>query len=339
MLPRPDEIAAAFGLGQPLGAPRPLANGDGPSATSVLATDRGRWVVKTGRLLGDWQCRHAHHAHRLEQAALAAGVPLPRPVEPPEPAVGAWHRFADGPEIVRVTPWAEGHDLRTADAADTSLPDAARWTGDVLGRIALLGLDAGTDLDDNSPVHPMTDWHAWVAEAETGGHAVARPARALLPVIDEATALILHALEERPRTVLVHGDTSRANILRTPAGYLLLDWDSVTAEVPWWETVSVAFRFATPFNGPMAEGDPRVVRPVIKGYLARGAPGGPAEVSAFAGLLRSQLASLAWCLWLSLGHRGAGPAQRAFGLRFVASAAEHLPRVLASLERWTALLR
>ncbi|MDG9704657.1 phosphotransferase enzyme family protein [Streptomyces sp. DH37] len=334
----PSGIAAAFGLGRPLGGPRPLANGDHPSGTRVLTTERGRWTVKTGRLLGDWHREEMRRTHRLESAALAAGVPMPRPVEPPRPAAGYWHVPAGG-EAVRVTEWVEGHDLRRYGPADASLAEAAGWTGRTLGRIALLGLEDADGRDGGRPPHPVDEWREWVAEAEAGGHAVAAPARSLLPVVEEATALVLEALRERPRAVLVHGDVSRANVLRTPAGFALIDWDSAGAEVPWWDAVGVAFRFATPFNGPAAEGDPRVVRPLVEGYLDRGGPAGPADASAFAGMLRGQLASTAWCLWLALGHRRADAARRAFGLDLVTAAARELPRVLRSLDRWAALLR
>lgn len=346
------DIAAAFGLGRPLGALRPLGNGGHPSATGVLTTERGRWVVKTGRLIGDWQRHQAVRAHRLETGALAAGIGIPRPVEPPSPAVGHWYH-PGGQDLVRVTEWVEGHDLRgpgMGSAAD--LADAARWVGATLGRVALLGSGAvGADPvspdsvsprpadDGRSALHPMADWRTWVAEAEAGDGPVARPARSLLPVIEEATVLIERAERDRPPVVPVHGDTSRANVLRTPGGYVLIDWDSAGAEVPWWETVGVAFRFATDFNGPTAEADARVVRPLIESYLEQGAPGGATDVSAFAGMLRSQLASVAWCLWLALGHRGADASQRAFGLGLVTSAERQLPRVLRSLDAWTALLR
>jgi Ser/Thr protein kinase RdoA (MazF antagonist) len=335
----PVDLATAFGLGRPLGEPRPLANGDHPSGTRVLTTDRGRWVVKTDRLIGDWQRRQARLVHRLESAALAAGVPMPRPVRPPPPAVGSWHNPA-GQDLVRVTEWVDGHDLRQPSAERSpSLVAAAEWVGASIGRVALLGLAAEPGHDEDGSPHAMADWREWVAEAEAGDHAVAGPARSLLPAIEEATALIRHARRDRPRTVLVHGDTSQANVLRTPTGYALIDWDGARAEVPWREAVSVAFRFTTPFNGPTAEGDARVVRPLIDAYLGQGAPAGPADASAFAGMLRSQLAVIAWCLWLALGHRQADAAQRAFGLRIVSSAARGLPRTLRSLDRWAALLR
>ncbi|MFC8828157.1 phosphotransferase enzyme family protein [Streptomyces sp. NPDC057137] len=340
MLLDASEIARAFGVGRPLGVLRPLSNGDHPSSTCVLDTDRGRWVVKTSRLHGDWQRSQARESHRLESAALAAGIAMPRPVEPPSPAVGYWHN-PSGADLVRVTEWVDGHDLRRSGGAASaaSLPDAAQWVGSTLARIALLGLNSDGDDTGRKPLHSMDDWRAWIAEAEAGTHPVARPARSLLPIIEDATTLIGQAERNRPPLVPVHADISQANVLRTPDGYVLIDWDGTGREVPWWETVSVAFRFTTPFNGPMAEGDARVVRPLIDAYLAEGGPAGAPDISAFAGMLRSQLAVTAWSLWLALGHRQADAAQRAFGLRIVTTASHDLPQVLRSLDRWTGLLR
>jgi hypothetical protein len=332
-------VAAAFGLGRPLGQWRPLAFGDHPSDSRVLTTTRGRWVVRTDRLLSDWHRRHAHRVHRLESAAWEAGIPMPRPVAPPSPAIGYWHNPA-GDTLVRVSEWLEGHDLRQLGATPTvALTEAAEWVGAMLARIALLGTEGDAGPDDESVLHSLAEWQEWVAEAEAGDHAVATPARSLLPVIEEATTLVQEAQRNRPQTILVHGDTSQANVLRTPTGYALIDWEGARADVPWWEAVSVAFRFATPFNGPSADGDPRVVHPLITAYLGQGGPAGPADVSAFAGMARSQLAVIAWCLWLALGHRQADSTRRAFGLRIVTSAAQDMPQVMRSLDRWAMLLR
>jgi hypothetical protein len=330
-------IADAFGLGRLLDAPRPLANGSHPSVTRVLVTERGRWVVKTDELLGDWWLRRTERVHRLESAALAAGIPMARPVPPPEPALGYWYRTGNGPELVRVSAWVEGHDLR--GPKDGGLVDTARWAGDTLGRIALLGLPGDADGEDEDPVHSLAEWREWVDEAVTADHPVAVPARTLLPVIEDATALVTDALRDAPPSALVHGDTSQANILRTPTGYALIDWDATRADVPWWEAVNVAFQFTGSDNGPSAEADPEVVRAVLGGYAGRGAPVGPADVSSFAGMLRGQLHVTAWALWLALGHRGDDPERRAFGLRIITEAAREMPRVLRSLDSWTTLLR
>ncbi|MEU5384235.1 aminoglycoside phosphotransferase family protein [Kitasatospora cineracea] len=279
--------------------------------------------------------RQARRVHRLQRAARAAGIAMPPPVPPPAPAVGYWHRpDPDAPDVVRVSGWLDGHDLR-GPGAGAEAPAATGWVGRTLARIARLDTGGGTP----EPPHPLAEWQQWVAEAEAGGLPVAAPARALLPAVADATALVADAQRTAPAAVLVHGDTSRANVLRTPDGYALIDWETARLEVPWWEAVDVALRFATPSSSPTVAPDPRTVRPLLTAYLDAGGPPGPADPTAFAGLLRSQLAFTAWCLWLALGHRAATPEQRAFGLRLVTATARDLPRVLRSLAGWTALLR
>ncbi|MFJ4677818.1 phosphotransferase [Kitasatospora sp. NPDC088783] len=329
-------VAAAFGLGRPSGPWRSLDNGGAPTDSRLLVTSRGRWTVRTGRLLSDWHLEQARRVHRLQRAALAAGIAMPRPVEPPAPAVGYWHRpSVDERTVVRVSAWLDGHDLRQAGVdANADATAATGWVGRTLARIA--GLDTGGGEPD--PPHPVAEWREWVAEAEAGGLPVAAPARALLPVVADATALVHDAMRAAPAAVLVHGDTSRANVLRTPDGYALIDWETARAEVPWWEAVDVAFRFATPVNGPTVAPDPRLVRPLLAAYLHADGPPGPADPSAFAGLLRSQLAFTAWSLWLALGHRAATPEQRAHGLRIVTATARDLPGIIRSLDGWTTLL-
>ena len=74
-----------------------------------------------------------------------------------------------------------------------------------------------------------------MAEAEAADHPVTAPTCSPLPVIEEATTLVWEAQRNHPRTVLVHGDTSQANVLRPPTGYALIDWEGARADVPWWE--------------------------------------------------------------------------------------------------------
>jgi hypothetical protein len=99
-------IAAAFGLGIPTG---PLvAVAGGPSAlhrSALLATGRDRFAVKVlGRGHAD-DVEASEVPVRLELAALAAGVPLPRPWNPAEEvaaAVVSWSAAAHGEPDERV---------------------------------------------------------------------------------------------------------------------------------------------------------------------------------------------------------------------------------------------
>lgn len=337
-----EQVADAFGLGVVLDD-RPLANGDRPAVTRIVSTTNGRWVVKYDRLgspdrpdLAEWQRTKAWTVHRLESAAAAAGIPMPRPVQPPEPSVGFWYAPSDaGGELVRVTTWVEGRDLRDGHVHDEEL---ASWLGGVLARIAQL--DVAVDQDaDASPVHPLDEWRSWVREAQgAAGLELGRAARAVLTVVEDSADLIADALRHRPPLTMTHGDAARANIVATPTGLVLIDWESATADVPWWDAASNAVRLAARDERSIAGGDPRIVRSLIGSYRDQGGPAGPADATAFAGLLVGHLSFTAWCLWVALGHRDESAAQVDFCTRSLLDAGEHLPRILRELDDWARLL-
>ncbi|MFB6722402.1 phosphotransferase enzyme family protein [Kribbella sp. NPDC056345] len=335
-----EQVADAFGLGAVL-EDRPLANGDRPAVTRVVSTTSGRWVVKYDRLgsadradLSEWQRRKAWTVHRLESAAAAAGIPMPHPVQPPEPSVGFWYAPPGG-DLVRVTEWVDGRDLREVRVPDEEL---ATWLGGVLAGIARLDV-AGDPDADASEVFPLDEWRDWVREAEgKADPALGRAARAVLGVAEDSADLIADALRNRPPLRMTHGDAARANILATPSGLVLIDWESATADVSWWDAANNAVRLAAPDEQSIAGGDPRIIRALIGSYRDAGGPAGPADPTAFAGLLIGHLSFTAWCLWVALGHRDESAEQVAFCTRSLLDAAEHLPRILRELDDWAQLL-
>ncbi|MFC0627098.1 hypothetical protein [Kribbella deserti] len=337
-----EQLADAFGLGIVL-EDRPLANGDRPAVTRVLSTTNGRWVVKYDHLgsadrpdLAEWQRRKAWTVYRLESAAVAAGIPMPQPVQPPEPSVGYWYAPPDaGGDLVRVTAWVEGRDLRDARVPDEEL---ASWLGGVLARIARLNVALDPDADASS-VFPLDEWRDWAGQAEgMADPALGRAARAVLGVAEDSADLIADALRNRPALRMTHGDAARANILATPSGLVLIDWESATADVPWWDAAANAVRLAAADERSIAGGDPGIVRPLIGSYREHGGPAGSVDATAFAGLLIGHLSFTAWCLWVVLGHRDESAEQVAFCTRSLLDAGEHLPRILRELDDWARLL-
>ncbi|WP_165956694.1 phosphotransferase [Kribbella antibiotica] len=336
------QVADAFGLGSVL-EDRPLANGDRPAVTRVVSTTNGRWVVKHDRLgsagrldLSTWQRGKAWTVHRLESAAAAAGIPMAQPVQPPEPSVGFWYAPPDSDgELARVTEWVEGRDLREARVPDEEL---ATWLGGVLARIAQLDVAVDEDADASS-VFPLDEWRGWVREAESKADpALARAAHAVLGVVEDSADLVAEALRNRPALTMTHGDAAPANILATPSGLVLIDWESATADVAWWDAASNAVRLAAPDERSIAGGDPRIIRALIGSYRDAGGPAGPADATAFGGLLIGHLSFTAWCLWVALGHRDESAEQVAFCTRSLFDSAEHLPRILRELDDWARLL-
>jgi len=64
----------------------------------------------------------------------------------------------------------------------------------------------------------------------------------------------------------------------------------------------------------------------------------PVRPEAFAGLLRGVLNSLAYSVWLAVGHRPVDPGRRARAVEDAREAAAGLPVIVASLGAWSALL-
>jgi hypothetical protein len=326
------DVVERFGVGAPAAPPRPLGGGSS-SRVCALDTSGGRWVVKTVVPLGDWQRRAIARAGRLERTAWTAGLAMARPVAPPAPAVGYWHDA--GGFLVRVIERLDGH----AAPSPADQPFAA-WVGGTLARIAGLGLPGSLAEDASAPLHAVTEWRAWMEEAAAGRSPVAEPAGKLLPAVADATALVEAALAARPRGLLAHRDVGPANVLVTGSGYALLDWDHGGPAVPWWELVHTAFRCACPSGllGPAARPSPAAVHGIVTAYLATGGAPGPADASAFAGMLHSTLNWAAYNLWLALGHRHATPARRVRAALHLAAASEALPHMLGSIDDWARLL-
>ena len=180
-------IAAAFGLGTPTG---PLvAVAGGPSAvhrSARLATSRGRFAVKG---LGPGPAHGVEALEvpvRLELAALAAGVPLPRPCL--AVATGAGVAEVAGsdrrPVLVRVHQWVEG----TTPAAPAPARLAAEL-GAALASVHGLGRDPGegAQLDPwYRAAYGAAHWRELAGRAERAGRGWAGRLRAALPLLAEA---------------------------------------------------------------------------------------------------------------------------------------------------------
>lgn len=281
----------------------------------------GTWVVKTIRPHGDWQLAAMVASADLERAALAAGLELARPVEPPAGArtVGYWAAVGDG--YARVHEHLDGvHPRIPLD------PETGRWLGGVVARLAALALPGAVGDDASRPLYSADAWRTWLDEADHAGLTSAAAVRAALPAIADAVALIRQAAGSAPPAVLLHRDLAARNLLLTAAGPRLVDWDYAGPEVPWWEAVKLGV-------------DLDAVPAVLDGYARAGGEFGPADETAFAGLLWSQVAYAAYCLWVALGHRGGDARRRADADADLGRFATAFPSTMDGLGRRVALLR
>jgi Ser/Thr protein kinase RdoA (MazF antagonist) len=337
MEPSPSPIAEAFGLGTPTG---PLvAITSGPSAVHRswrLSTSRGRFAVKT--------LRRDHHAYgvealegpvRLELAALAAGVPLPRPCSAVATGAGVAEVAGLGPQpvLVRVHEWVDGSSP-TAPAS-TRLASAL---GGVLAAIHRLGVACGQSAQVPRwyrAAHGAEHWWGLAACAERAGRGWAGRLRAALPLLAEVEALVAARAAEAVPLVVTHSDLVPGNVLVSVQGRpWIVDWDDAG---PWNAAEEVAAAVVSWSSGLQGEPRGRVALALVEGYRRAGGLLDCGSPTVLAGSL-SAVAN-----WLELNVRRSldQAADRPFRWRAeaeVAGALAELSRRLARLDRWTELL-
>ncbi|SNT65315.1 Predicted kinase, aminoglycoside phosphotransferase (APT) family [Asanoa hainanensis] len=173
-------------------------------------------------------------AMALEGAARAAGIPVPSPVVPVHPVVGCAARLPDG-TLVRVSEWVDGRPIEAGD-------DLADWLGKTVARLNTLRPRAAAE-----PVvygiHPPESWAAWQAEGERQ----ARPWAAMLARrrndVAEATRWVKSAFERAGDYVETHRDLEPWNVLVTPQGPVIVDWDGAGGDSAGLVAAHAAYAF------------------------------------------------------------------------------------------------
>jgi thiamine kinase-like enzyme len=333
----PSPIAEAFGLGAPTG---PLvAITSGPSAVHRswrLSTSRGQFAVKA---LG-WD-QHVGGVEalegpvRLELAALAAGVPLPRPCLAVATGAGVAEVTGLGPQpvLVRVHEWLVG-STPTAPAS-TRL---AGELGGVLAAIHRLGVPCGEGAQVPGwyrAAHGAGHWRELAACAQRAGRGWAGRLRAALPLLADVEALVAARAAESVPLVVTHSDLVPGNVLMSAGGRpWIVDWDDAG---PWNAAEEVAAVVVSWSSRAYGEPDERVALALVEGYRRAGGVLQGHSPTVLAGSL-SAVAN-----WLELNVRrsldqAAGQALRWQAEAEVTGALVELPRQLARLDRWTELL-
>jgi Ser/Thr protein kinase RdoA (MazF antagonist) len=270
-----------------------------------LTTDTNRYAVK--QMLSSWGDTGWQGwldvAWRFEQRAYAAGVPMPQPI--PNPSDGgclAWVDPAPGgdPVPVRLHRWVDGVALGPEPVERT----VAEWAGGVLATLHGLQFQpaehaAFPSLDTASAdrwpqlvraaVDSRAPWAGLLMEAESAVRSIADLVRSATP-------------SDQPEPIS-HGDVDQKNIVRSPRGPVLCDWDVAAPVVPRQELVDAAMSLS---------GWKRVhiARTVFASYEA--ASGRRVEVVP-ADLGPSMLRSLDWIRFnveRAIGARTVSPTQR-----------------------------
>lgn len=220
-------------------------HGKGFNRMYRLDTDEGSFAVKELNLDRDWTFRY-EDVFRLEQAAFAAGVPMPEPIS------------ADAEVLVHR--WVDGENVPEEPVSRTF----AFEIGEILARIHALDV-AWTQGPVEDP--PARDWPELAERARASG----------LPWADElggavdvllAVAHLVDTCERRGPVVLTHRDIHPWNLLARDGRPVVLDWElSGTLDLAS-ELGSTALSVS---KGPGFDDVDRVVfRSVLDGYVAGG---------------------------------------------------------------------
>lgn len=232
-------------LGVPL-RPMTRVHGKGSNRLYRLDTDQGSFAVKQLNVVDrDWTFRH-DDVFRLEQAAFAAGIPMPEPIS------------ADAEVLVHR--WVDGETLPDEPVSR----EFAFEIGEILAHIHALDLEWTHGFTtDPTP----RDWSELAVRA---AH-TRQPWAAELAANVSVFATIARFVDtcERPGPVVVtHRDIQPWNLLSRAGRPVVLDWEIAGPLEVASELGSTALSLA---KGPSFDDiDRSVFRSVLDGYVAGG---------------------------------------------------------------------
>lgn len=295
--PTADEIAGAFDLGEPDGGLVHVRRGDTDAWRLDTATGsyfvKGYFSTTGGQFNGEQLTDQLAVAMAFEGRALEAGVDMPAPIMPAEPLLGWVVRIED--RLFRVYEWVEH---RTSDR------DVSTWLGRTMMQVHQLQPVGQVGLPKwwRQAVQSPATWEAWFAKARRRDASWAGLARDSLPHILTVTARIAGLCDGVPDLVTTHGDFKTHNIVMSPAGPVLVDWDSVRTDSAALEAGRVAYIFGA--------GRPEQVSRILTAYVGAGGELDWAGPDLFLSVTRNHIQVLAEHIRVSLGE---APAARWMG--------------------------
>lgn len=246
-----------------------------------LETATGRWAVKellrtSPGALADLEAA-ARADIAFQEAALAAGVPMPRPVRRPDAGALAEVDAVDRRVTIRIYAWVElaGRDRR-ADPLDAAA---------ILGRLHALAHPDDRPPDPWFTRAPEPErWAALSAAAQRAGMPWAETLGELIPEVlagADAVAAGRHA-----PTIRCHLDFNPENVLVEATGRaVVVDWENSGPAAAEQELASVLAEFVP---------DPTDVPAFLRAYRDAGGPATVRNRASFAMTLAVQANLVAW---------------------------------------------
>ena len=261
-VPDAGAIASAYGLGRPTGDLAYSARGE-IGCIWRLETVRGVWAVKELFRPPDEAAASADVA--FQEAAIASGVSMPRPILARDGRVVSEVGTGDRSSSLRVYTWIDlaGRDVRAPTQA----------AGAILGRLHALAYP------DDRAVDP---WFTTAVTTETWVELLTRAEHARVPWASTLAELVprmtagdgLIAAGRHTPTIRCHLDFNPENVLVDTAGRtVVVDWEDSGPEAAEQELASAIDEFA---RGPAA------IRAFLRAYAASGGPATLRDPSSFA---------------------------------------------------------
>jgi aminoglycoside phosphotransferase (APT) family kinase protein len=302
-------------LGAPLG-PMTRVHGGFANRMYRLDTDQGSYAVKELNLVDRRWTYRVGDVFRFEQAAFAAGIPMPEPISAsPRMLI---HRWVDGKRMPEAP-------VSTAYAVEI---------GAILARIHALDVEW---TDDDSIEDPMPrDWPELAERAAATG----QPWADDLASCVETFLAIAHFVDtcQRPGpVVLTHKDIQPWNLLAREGRPVVLDWELSGLLDLASDLGSTALAIA---KGPGFDSvEPAVFRSVLDGYVAAGGALPPSGPSWFVYTIGGWLGHTRWNILRCLAQREAstGP-DLALSHEVVRDGLRGLPDLFGRLTELEALL-
>ncbi|GAB3138142.1 hypothetical protein GCM10027290_05220 [Micromonospora sonneratiae] len=329
MPPAPDAhiLAKAFRLPDPIGPLAPVRYVS--SETWRLDTIQGSYFVK--RLLVDGWRDQLEQAMAFERQAHHAGLPIPEPIEPTNPAWGLATDLGDTHGVVRVHTWLDSTPL----PPDT---DHTQWYGATLATLHTLEPAGERRTDTMWPlwygINAPQTWESWLAAGLGQGRTWAPLLKEQLALVTDLTERIETAYWAADDYVITHRDLVPHNVLMVPdRGPVLIDWDTAGPDSATLETYAAALDYAR-HTGTPEEPDLTNITAILAAYRSHGGILRPTEF-ALARRLGVHLARIAERIRITLGLQPGGSIDPAAAQTRLTQQLAALPGFSSRLIRWS----